>query len=67
MSRRSRTTLSIQVRIPVPPGSNAAEVIDYVRKSIQSYHGGLDPQEPIASIQVEEMIVKLQKKETVYL
>jgi len=66
MSRKSRTTLYLRVKLPVPPGSNAQEVMQYVRTAIQGWKGGGDPQDPIFSLQTEEMTVSLEKKETVY-
>lgn len=67
MSKRSVTTLTVQVRIQTPVGSNTAEVLEYVRAALQSHKGGGDPEEPINSINTDSMIVKLEKKETVYL
>ena len=67
MSKRQTTTISIEVRLRLPPGSNTAEVLQYVRDAIQSHKGGGDPAEPINSLDTNEMIVKLKKKETVYL
>lgn len=67
MSRRSVTTLTIQVRLRTPPGSNTAEVLEYVRSAVQSYKGGGDPAAPISSLDTDSMIVKLEKKETIYL
>lgn len=67
MSRRSVTTLTIQVRLRTPPGSNTAEVLEYVRAAVQSHKGGGDPTAPISSLDTDSMIVKLEKKETIYL
>jgi len=78
MSRRVATTLTIQVRLRTPPGSNTVQVLDYIRgalvihKSSQvntglgwtaRYKNG----DPLASLDTDSMIVKLEKKETVYL
>ena len=78
MSRRTVTTLSIQVRLRIPPGSNTAEVLEHVRAAIKMYKDseiatGLGPRrryqpsDPIAALDTDSMIVKLEKKETVYL
>jgi hypothetical protein len=67
MSRRSVTTITIQVRLRTPPGSNTAEVLEYVRNAMRSYKGGGDPKEPINSLDTDSMIVKLERKETTYL
>jgi len=68
VSRRLRTTLTIQVRLPLPPGSNAAAVLAYVREAIQAHKARYaESSNPIAALQVTEMIVKLERKDTVYL
>jgi len=78
MSRRSYTTLTIQVRLRIPPGSNAKEVLEYVRGALQLHKksrvetGTEDTprykhDHPLASLDTDSMIVKLEKKETVYL
>lgn len=78
MSKRTATTLTIQVRLRTPPGSNTSEVLEYVRAALQLHKSerintGLGPVErythehPIASLDTDSMIVKLEKKETVYL
>lgn len=78
MSKRTATTLTIQVRLRVPPGSNTAEVLDYVRAAIQRHKESevqtgdgprprYETKEPIRSLDTDSMIVKLEKKETVYL
>ena len=66
MSRRSTTTISIQVRLRIPPGSNTAEVIEYVRNAIKNSVFP-NPATPLSSLDTNSMIVKLEKKETVYL
>lgn len=72
MSRRTSTTLSIQVRLRVPPGSNTAEVLAYLRGAIvdQVVRDNTIPhqlEKPIAALDTDSMIVKLERKETVYL
>lgn len=78
MSKRTSTTLTIQVRLRIPPGSNTSEVLAFVRAAIIAHKDdetqtGLGPTrkyklgDPIASLDTDSMIVKLEKKETVYL
>lgn len=78
MSRRSATTLSIQVRLRIPPGSNTAAVLEFVRRAIKAGKNAEPlvlqeefPKEtkpnPLHSLDTDSMIVKLEKKETVYL
>ena len=67
MSRRAVTTVTLQVRLRIPPGSNTAAVMEYVRSAIQSERGNYEAADPLASIDRESMVVKLEKKETTYL
>ena len=61
MSRRSRTILTLSVRVPVPVGKTQAWVLDNVTKLVRC-----DPAALICNFG-PEVIVKLDKKETVYL
>lgn len=67
MSRRTATTLAVQVRLRIPPGSNMTEVLDYIRSALCSHKTSGDPALPINSIDTDSLVVKLEKKETVYL
>lgn len=67
MSKRTATTLTIQVRLRTPPGSNTAEVLEYVRGALYAYKATGSIQQPVNSIDTDSMIVKLEKKETIYL
>ena len=70
MSRRSVTTLTIQVRLRTPPGSNTAEVLAFVRDAIEAkleLDRSLAPKAATSSLDLNSMIVKLERKETVYL
>lgn len=64
--RKVKTQLTLQVRVEVPKGSNAAEVMGYIRVAISSYGGGLDPENPFFSWGKEDVTVSLLKKETTY-
>lgn len=67
MSRRSVTTIHARISLRVPPGSNVAEVLDYIMAALSSHKGGSDPSLPISSIDTNSMTVRLDKKETSYL
>lgn len=70
MSRRQVTTLSVEVRLRTPPGSNTAEVLTFIRNALEeakSVGHSLAPANPVYTVDTKEMIVKLLKKETVYL
>lgn len=66
MSRRSVTTITLQVRLRIPPGSNTAEVTEYIRNAIKNSVFP-DPATPLSALDTNSMIVKLEKKETTYL
>ena len=69
MSRKKQTTVTLEVRLTVPDGSNAAELMQYVRDAIKSHRGGLSPDEPIFNspeLDHDNFVVKLVRKETVY-
>ncbi len=67
MSRRSATTLSIEVRLRVPPGSNAAAVLEFMKIAINRLKDSKELAEPLASLDTDSMVVRVLKKETVYL
>lgn len=78
MSRRSVTTIVASVKLRVPPGSSAAAVVEHItrvlreRKSLEIPHKGeggaiystIDTS--MSALDTDSMIVKLEKKETVY-
>lgn len=64
--RKTRTLLTLQVKIEVPQGSNGSEVMQYVRVAIGSYSGGLDPESPLFNVGKSDITVSLLKKETTY-
>jgi hypothetical protein len=72
MTRRSRTTISVTIRIPLPPGGNTAMALEFLRNAIKSATTAaktdtLGPISPMASLQAEEVILTLGRRETVYL
>lgn len=67
MTRRSVTTVAIQVKMRLPPGVKPLEAVEYVKSAVKTWAGGLDPQTPMFALQPEEVIVKLQARDTVYL
>ena len=59
MSRRQRTTLVLSVRIPVPAGKTQAQTLEDVGIALKL---GLGP-----AYAKQELITKIEKRETVYL
>lgn len=66
MSRRLRTILYLTVRVPVPLGISQATVLEDVNAALQA---GLSVRRPIptTNYDVNEILVKLARKETSYL
>lgn len=64
--RKVKTMLTLQVRVEIPKGSNAAEVMNYLRVAISSYGGGLAPDNPFFDWTKDSVTVSLLKKETTY-
>lgn len=67
MSRRSVTNLTVQVRVRVPVGCTVPEVLEYIRAAIAFWKTSGEPGKPISSLDENSLVVKLEKKETVYL
>lgn len=68
MSSRQTTTIAVLVTMRLPVGVHAAEGIEYVKRCVKhgtAMHCTLA--EPIASLAIDEIQVKLVKKETQYL
>jgi len=67
MSRRSRTTLTIQVRLPLPPGATQKAALAYVCEAIGLYKGQVPVEQPMRSINIPEVQVKIVQRDTHYL
>lgn len=63
MARHKGTTVTYEVKVQLPKGSNAHEMQLYIRDAIKSH---LDPADPHFSIPEETYTVRLVKKETTY-
>jgi hypothetical protein len=67
MSRRLVTTITVSVRLRIPPGSNAKQVLAYIGNALALHKEGGDKKQPINSIDTDSMAVKLVSRETTYL
>lgn len=67
VSRRSRTTLTLSVRLPIPVGAGAEDVLGFVRQALAQYKSSLPATASLSGLQVGEVLIKIEKKETVYL
>lgn len=69
MSRKSRTTLYLRVKLPLPPGANIPMIIAFVKNAIetkQETDRSLAPEATMAGLQTNEITISLEKRETVY-
>lgn len=67
MSKAQTTVVTLEIRVNLPKGSNAAMLMEYVGDAIQGWGGGKAPDDPHFGLKRgEDFIVKLVKKETTY-
>lgn len=77
MSRRSVTTIHARVTLRVPQGCTIEEVLGYIRTALSEYKSGhieragemvlrYPLNTPLASLDINSLLVKLEKKETIY-
>lgn len=69
MSKRSRTTLTFSVRMPLPPGATQAQAREYTEEAIKNYAhiAGTAITDSMRSIQSAEVLIKIINRETIYL
>ena len=58
MSRKSRVTLTVAVKLPVPPGHTQKQVVERIRELLQA---------PASSVRSAEMQVAVTAREVAYL
>ena len=66
MRRKTKTDITVNVRIRVPSNASVSTVMEYVRDAMSSHKGGLNPQDPLFNIDPNYIDVILLKKETTY-
>lgn len=63
MSRKSRTTLFVRVKVPLPHKMPAPKLLTYVKDCLSQHR---DQYPGFRELQVNEITVSLEKRETVY-
>lgn len=58
MTQRARTTLTLSVRLPLPPGMTQAKLLERIEELIRA---------DTRVLSVNEVIIKIAKRETHYL
>jgi len=70
MSRRSRTTITISLTLPLPPGAKQKDGLEFLQNAIRIHKNFLQnnaPAAPSSAIQLEEIVYRITNRETVYL
>lgn len=67
MSRRSITTVTFRVKMRLPPGATIPQAQAFIRAGIEGAKRGMPPQDPLASLDMHEVTIALEKRETAYL
>lgn len=70
MSRRSRLTVEVLIRLPLPAGMKAVQAQHFVREALYEARKRFKSLEPTAlesSLPLEQSVTKLVKRETTYL
>ena len=68
MSHKVATVVTLEVRVPVPAGSNTAQVLEFVRTALSrdAYEGSTTQEGKLRNINANMLVVKLVRKETAY-
>ena len=67
MSRKTVVVLRVEVELTLPPGATVPAALQYVRDSIASYKGGMNLNNPLASLNPDLIRTKLIERKTTYL
>ncbi len=67
MSRRSITTVTFRVKMRLPPGAKIPDAQAFIRAGLEYAYSNWDHKLPMASLQVAEVTIALEKRETSYL
>lgn len=67
--KEQKVTVTVQVRMVLPPGANGSDAVQYIGDAVQSHGGGLDPEHPFFSVKRgKDFTVRMVKRkvETTY-
>lgn len=67
MTRRSSTLLTISLRIRLPGGVKSPEVLDAIKRGLSEHISRVDHQNPLATLPVDELVMKVSKREVTYI
>ena len=67
MSRRQSTSITLSLTFRLPPRTSLEAALWYVKTALDAYRTELDNDNPMKDYRPEGAVIKLEKKETVYL
>jgi hypothetical protein len=70
MTRKSVTTLTLSVRMRLPPGATQSQAKEFLENAIEDrvkHEAAYTPALPIASLATQEIVIKTIAKTTAYL
>lgn len=66
MGNKATTKMTFAVTFTVPTGANIPTVREYIRDSLNSHGGGLDPEDIMFACKFDDLKVHLTNKEVSY-
>lgn len=67
MSRKQRTTLTFSLQLPLPPGATQKQCIDYIILALHDAKPKMELTHPMSALQLNELQLKIVRRETHYL
>jgi len=67
MTRRSATSLSFQIRLRLPPGGTTKQALEFIMSALCEHKARMNQQAPLAALDTDSIVVKLQERKTTYL
>jgi len=66
MSKKSSTTLTLSVRLRLPPGAKRQDAIDFLKDAMQGNKAALMQAAPMKPLELNEVIIKVLNSSTTY-
>ena len=67
MTRRSATTITVQLTLHVPAGSNVKQVLSYITSALRLHKTRGELQDPISALDLDSITLRIVERKTVYL
>ncbi len=66
MTKRSSTIITLSVKLRLPPGAKAPAAVHLVYAGIQKHVDSLPNENPLKSLPLQELVIKIAGRETKY-